>query len=94
MIQQTDSSTATQKACDALVASIAEEANDGPMYLCVWGDGYAEPGQPIIGVHLFGFFSDENGYSDRNREAIRALSYGESVTITGLADVQSVVRVQ
>jgi hypothetical protein len=35
MIQQTDRSTATQKACDALAASIAEEANDGPMYLCV-----------------------------------------------------------
>ena len=94
MAQQTDSTAAAQRACDALVASLAEEASEGPMYLCVWGDGYAEPGQPIIGVHPFGFFSDENGYSDRNREAIRELRFGESVTITGLADVQSIVRVQ
>jgi hypothetical protein len=83
----------TDDVADAITQAIKESDADR-LYLCVWGDGYAEPGEPIVGIHPFGFFSEDNGYRDRDREKIQQLTFGESATITGLADVQSVVRIR
>jgi hypothetical protein len=83
----------TDDVADAIAQAI--EASDAErLYLFVWGEGYAEPGDPIVGIHLFAFFSEENGYRDRDRDMIQQLAFGESTTITDLADVQSVVRVR
>jgi hypothetical protein len=83
----------TDDVADAIAQAI--EASDADrLYLCVWGDGYAEPGKPIVDIHPFGFFSEENGYRDPDRATVRQLAFGESTTITGLADVQSIVRIR
>jgi len=42
-------------ACDAIADSLSNVDSEGPLYLCVWGDGYTEPTNPIIGVHSFDF---------------------------------------
>jgi hypothetical protein len=94
MTQGIDSNTKVQEACDALVASLSKIGNDDPLYLCIWGDGYTKPDSPILGIHRFDFFSQDFGYNDRDRKAIGNLTFGESVTITGLAETQSVVRVR
>jgi hypothetical protein len=83
----------TDDVADAIAQAINESDADR-LYLCVWGDGYAEPGEPIVGIHPFRFFSEENGYRDPDRATVQQLAFGESATITGLADVQSVVRIR
>ena len=76
------------------LADAISKAGGNKVYLCIWGDGYSEPGEPVIAVQSMNFFSEENGYRDRDRKVIRGLAFGESTVIRGLADVQSIVRVQ
>ena len=92
--QRTDGEAIAQGACNDLVAKIVRVDSDEPPFLCIWGDGYVVPSNPVMGVHPLSFFSQDNGYSDRNRDAINSLAFGESVTITGLAEVESIVRVR
>jgi len=61
--------------------------------MCVWGEGYANPGQPSIEIHTLDFFSEDKGYDESDRKNIEDLDFGESANIVGLAEIQSVIRV-
>jgi hypothetical protein len=92
-MQHAESMTKVKEACDELVSALTSTEDESPLYLCVWGDGYAESGRPIIEVHAVDFFSVDRGYSEKDREAISNLAFGESITVSGVADIQSVVRI-
>ena len=81
-----------KRACDQLSRAISKKT-DNPLYLCVWGEGYANPNQPSIGIHTLDFFSEDRGYDETDRRNIRDLDFGQSINIVGLAEVQSIVRV-
>lgn len=93
-MQHAKGTTRVEKACDELSTALSSSGGESPLYLCVWGDGYGEPGQSIIEVHGADFFSVDRGYSEEDREAINDLVPGESISVRGLADIQSVVRVR
>jgi hypothetical protein len=93
-MQHAEESTRLGKACAELVTALSSARGESPLYLCVWGDGYGEPGQSVIEAHGADFFSAERGYSEEDREAINDLALGESITIRGLADVQSITRIR
>jgi len=82
-----------ENACE-LLADVIRSDEAERLYLCVWGDGYANPGEPAIALRQLDFFTEEEGYRERDRDAIDNLAFGESTTIVGLADVQSVIRVR
>jgi hypothetical protein len=94
MMQRAKKTASIEKACDELMSALAKVEEESPLYLCVWGDGYGEPGQSVIEAHGADFFSAERGYSEEDREAINDLALGESITIRGLADVQSITRIR
>ena len=77
-----------------MLARAMQQSEADQLYLCVWGDGYADPGEPKIELHPFSFFSIEQGYTQTDCKKIDALGFGESVTLIGLADVQSIFRVR
>lgn len=65
------------------------------VYLCVWGQGYINHDSldeaRQANNHLE-FFTRENGYSDENIVAVKALEIGEALTLNEMGAIHTVVR--
>lgn len=59
-------------------------------FLAYWGEGYGNPHMENVGL---AFFNDTNGYAADDISRIVSLRVGETVDLTDLSGIHTVLRI-